>query len=65
MWLYKDKKQNTMTPFIIVNFSHHEHLHLQKDQVIAFAEKEVYHGGTRTRTSMKLDTRMPKTGEND
>ena len=36
----KDKKPNTVTPFIIVNFSHHEHLHLPKDQVIAFAEKD-------------------------
>ena len=35
----KDKKPNTMTPFIIVNFSHYEHLHLLKDHVVAFAGK--------------------------
>ena len=40
----KDKKPNTVTPFIIVNFSHHEHLHLPKDHVIAFAEKDCNEG---------------------
>ena len=34
----KDKVPNTVTPFVIVNFSHHEHL--LKDQVVAFAEKD-------------------------
>ena len=36
----KDKKPNTVTPFVIVNFSHHEYLHLQKDHIVAFAEKD-------------------------
>ena len=36
----KDRKPDTVTPFIIVNFSHHEYLHLPKDHVIAFAEKD-------------------------
>ena len=36
----KDREQNTVTPFIIVNFSHHEHLHLPKDHVVIFAEKD-------------------------
>ena len=36
----KDREPNTVTPFIIVNFSDHEHLHLPKDQVVVFAEKD-------------------------
>ena len=36
----KDKMPNTVTPFVIVNFSHHEHLHLPKDQVVTFTEKD-------------------------
>ena len=33
-----------MTPFIIVNFSHNKRLHLDKDHVIAFAEKDCNEG---------------------
>ena len=40
----KDRKLDTVTPFVIVNFSHHEYLHLPKDHVIAFAEKECNKG---------------------
>ena len=40
----KDREPNTVTPFVIVNFSHHKHLHLPKDHVVAFAEK-VYNEG--------------------
>ena len=40
----KDKKPNTVTPFVIVNFSHYEHLHLPKDHVIAFVEKDCNEG---------------------
>ena len=40
----KDRKQNTVTPFVIVNFSHHKHLHLPKDHVVAFAEKDCNDG---------------------
>ena len=40
----KDKKPNTMTPFVTVNFSHHKHLHLPKDHVEAFAEKDCKEG---------------------
>ena len=36
----KDREPNTVTPFIIVNFTHHEHLHLPKDHVVAFTEKD-------------------------
>ena len=35
----KEREPSTVTPFVIVNFSHHEHLHLPKDDVVAFAEK--------------------------
>ena len=40
----KDREQNTVTPFVIVNFSHHEHLHLPKDHIVAFAEKDCNNG---------------------
>ena len=40
----KEKKPDTVTSFIIVNFSHHEYLHLPKDQVKAFKEKDTNQG---------------------
>ena len=40
----KDRKTDTITPFVIVNFSHHEYLHLPKDHVVAFAEKDCNKG---------------------
>ena len=40
----KDRKVNTVTPFVIVNFSHHEHLHLMKDHIVAFTEKDCNEG---------------------
>ena len=40
----KDRELNTVTPFFIVNFSHHEHLHLPKDHVVAFAENDCNEG---------------------
>ena len=40
----KHREPNTVTPFVIVNFSHHEHLHLPKDHVVAFAEKDCNDG---------------------
>ena len=40
----KYRKSNAMTPFVIVNFSHHEHLHLQKDHIVAFTEKDCNEG---------------------
>ena len=40
----KDKELNAVTPFVIVNFSHHEHSHLPKDHVVAFAEKDCNEG---------------------
>ena len=40
----KDRQADAVTPFIIVNFSHHEHLHLPKNHVVAFAEKYSHEG---------------------
>ena len=40
----KEREPNTVTPFVIVNFSHHEHLDLPKDHVVAFAEKDCNEG---------------------
>ena len=40
----KDREPNMVTPFVIVNFSHHEHLHLPKDHVVAFAAKDCNEG---------------------
>ena len=40
----EEKKPDTVTPFVIVNFSHHEHLYLPWDHVIAFAEKDFNEG---------------------
>ena len=34
------RTKHSITPFVIVNFSHHEHLHLPKDHIVAFAEKD-------------------------
>ena len=35
----KDKKQDTVTPFVIVNFSHHKYLHLRKKPRSGFCRK--------------------------
>ena len=40
----KDREPNTVTLFVIINFSHHEHLHLLKDHVVTFAEKDCNEG---------------------
>ena len=40
----KDRTNDTINPLVIVNFSHHEHLHLPEDHVVAFAEKDCNEG---------------------
>ena len=40
----EERKPNTVTPFVIVKLTHHEHLHLPKDHVVAFAEKDCNEG---------------------
>ena len=36
----KEREPNAVTSFVIVNFSHHEHLHLPRDHIVAFTEKD-------------------------
>ena len=40
----RTKHCHTVTPFVIVNFSHHEHLHLPKDHIVVFTEKNCNDG---------------------
>ena len=40
----KEREPNTVAPFVIVNVSHHEHLHLPKDHIVAFTEKDCKEG---------------------
>ena len=49
----KDRELNMVTPFVIVNFSHHEHLHLQKDHVVVFTEKDCNEGEVLEICTMK------------
>ena len=50
-----DKSDTSVMPFVIVNFSPSEYLHLPKDQVVTFVEKDwrrrgiqnKFHGRTR------------------
>ena len=57
----KERGPNTVTPFIIVNFSHHEHLHLPKDHVVAFAEKDCNEGEMLEICTMEqLDRELPR-----
>ena len=57
----KGRKPNTVTPFVIVNFSHHEHLHLPKDHVVAFAEKDCNKGEVLEICTMEqLEKELPR-----
>ena len=57
----KDSEPNTVTPFVIVNFSHHEHLQLPKDHVVAFAEKDCNEGEVlETCTMEQLEKELPR-----
>ena len=57
----KERGPNTVTPFVIVNFSHHEHLHLPKDHVVAFAEKDCNEGEMlEIYTMEQLDRELPR-----
>ena len=57
----KDRQVDTVTPFVIVNFSHHEHLHLPKDHVIAFAEKDSNEGEVLEICTMEqLEKEIPR-----
>ena len=57
----KDREPNTVTPFVIVNFSHHEHLHLPQDHVVAFAEKDCNDGEVLEICTMEqLERELPR-----
>ena len=57
----KDRPADAVTPFIIVNFSHHEHLHLPKDHVVAFAEKDSNEGEVLEICTMEqLEKEIPR-----
>ena len=56
----KDREPNTITPFVIVNFSHHEHLHLPKDHVVAFAEKDCNEELLEICTMEQLERDIPR-----
>ena len=51
----KDKKPDTVTPFVIANFNHHKYLHLIKDHIVAFAEKDCNEGEVMEICTMERD----------
>ena len=68
----KERGSNTVTPFVIVNFSHHEHLHLPKDHVVAFTEIDCNEGEMleictmeqlEREATQELDTRKTTAGK--
>ena len=57
----KEREPDTVTPFVIVNFSHHEHLHLPTDHVVAFAEKDCKEGEVLEICTMEqLEKELPR-----
>ena len=57
----RDRQPDAVTPFVIVNFSHHEHLHLPKDHVVAFAEKDPNEGEVLEICTMEqLEKEIPR-----
>ena len=57
----KEREPNTVTPFVIVKFSQHEHLHLPKDHVVAFAEKDCKEGEVLEICTMEqLEKELPR-----
>ena len=57
----REKKDGDTTPFVIVNFSHNEYLHLPKDQVIAFAQQDNNEGEVLELCTMEeLEQELPR-----
>ena len=57
----KEREPNTVTPLVIVNFNHHKHLHLPKDHVVAFAEKDCNEGEVLEICTMEqLEKELPR-----
>ena len=58
---HDSRSEVTVTPFVIVNFSHHEHLHLPKDHIVAFAEKDCNEGEVLEICTMEqLEKELPR-----
>ena len=56
-----EKKNGNTTPFIIVNFSHHEYLHLPRDHVVAFTERDGNKGEVLELCTMEeLEQELPR-----
>ena len=57
----RDRQPDAVTPFIIINFSHHEHLHLPKDHIVAFADKDSNEGEVLEICTMEqLEKEIPR-----
>ena len=57
----KDREPDVVTPFVIVNFIHHKHLHLPKGHVVAFAEKDCTEGKVLEICTMEqLEKEIPR-----
>ena len=56
----KDRQADAVTPFVIVNFSHHEHLHLPKNHIVAFAEKDSNEGEVLEICMEQLEKEIPR-----
>ena len=57
----KERETNTVTPFVIVNFSQHEYLHLPKDHIVAFAEIDCNKGEVLEICTMEqLEKKLPR-----
>ena len=57
----KERGSNMITSFVIVNFSHHEHLHLPKHHVVAFTEKDCNEGEMLEICTMEqLERELPR-----
>ena len=56
-----EREPNTVRPFVIVNFSHHKHLNLPKDHVVAFTEKDCSEGEVLEICTMEqLEKELPR-----
>ena len=56
----KEREPNAVTPFIIVNFSNHEHLHLPRDHVVALTEKDCKEEVLEICTMEQLEKELPR-----
>ena len=57
----REKKDGDTTPFIIVNFSHNEYLHLTKDHVVAFTQQDNNEGEVLELCMMEeLEQELPR-----